>query len=163
MEYCELAQTLMNKVFYGLLRPMVVQHIFGNELLGALWPLRGLAGGKQGPEPAAALTAALPKIEAAIDGPYLLGATPCYADVSLFAILRECLDYSCFDRQALLAPCPKLTALLDSLEVQAKPWIDQRVEQHQFGIRRTIELFAAQNSPIPAAISSVKAKARKKK
>ena len=149
MEACVLANSLMNTVFYGLLKAMIVERIFATEFAGALWCLRGAAGGKPSPEPAQRLQEALPKLEAAITGPYVLGAKMCYADVSIFAILREILEFSVFDRAALLAPCPKLTALLDDLEVKAAGWIEQRIEKHQLGIRSTIDFFAQTNTPVP--------------
>ena len=149
MELCVLANSLMNSVFYGLLKPMIVERIFATEFGGLLWRLRGAVGGKPSPEPAKRLQEALPQIEEAIAGPYVLGATMCYADVSLFAILREILEFSVFDRAALLAPYPKLTALLDDVEVKAAGWIEERVEKHQLGIRSTIDFFAQTNTPVP--------------
>lgn len=149
MQQCLLAQSLMNQVFYPLLKPMVVQHILRTELAGSLRCLTGSLGGKHGPEPAALLAETLPTLEAAIDGPYLLGANMCYADVSVFAVLRECLDYECFDETVLLMPYPKLAALMADLEAKAASWVDQRVARHQFGLRRTTEFFAASFTPFP--------------
>ena len=151
-------QSVMNGVFYGALRSAVVQRVFAQEFFGALWLARGLVGGVADPEPMAKLEAALPRLEANIDGPYVAGATPCYADCSVFAILREVLDFDDFRkrRASLLEPHPKLAALLEAMEEQAAPYIDKRVETHQMGIRRSTDLFAAMNTPLPGFLSRIK-------
>ena len=87
-----------------------------------------------------------------------VGATPCYADCSVFAILREVLDFDDFRkrRASLLEPHPKLAALLEAMEEKATPYIDKRVETHQMGIRRSTDLFAAMNTPLPGFLSRIK-------
>ena len=151
-------QSVMNGVFYGSLRSAVVQRVFAQEFFGALWLARGLVGGVADPEPMAKLEAALPRLEANIDGPYVAGATPCYADCSVFAILREVLDFDDFRkrRASLLEPHPKLAALLEAMEEKATPYINKRVETHQMGIRRSTDLFAAMNTPLPGFLSRIK-------
>jgi len=147
MEMCVLAQGVMNAVFYGLLKPMCVVNIAGC-----------LARLLNGPEaaylekPTQKLTEAVTKIEATLTrsgGPYILGAKPCYGDVSIFAILNEVLAYSCFDRSTWLLERPKLAALLDDIGGEMTPWIDFRVREYQLGIKNTMGFFAATNTPIP--------------
>uniref|UniRef100_A0A7S0JKJ7 GST C-terminal domain-containing protein n=1 Tax=Calcidiscus leptoporus TaxID=127549 RepID=A0A7S0JKJ7_9EUKA len=155
MEVCLLAQACMNECFYALLKPMVVKHIFANELLGVLSRCSSLILGREAvymKAPADKLASVLEAAEAALiasGGPYVCGPSLSYADISLFAILREVLEFQCFDQPALLAPHPKLKALLETLEAKAQPWIEQRVRKHQLGITSTVEYFAATNTPFP--------------
>merc|ERR1712137_78553 len=96
-------------------------------------------------EPTRKLNEALDKIEVTLQvsgGPYILGVEPCYADVSIFAILTEVLAYTCFDKSALLAAHPMLATLLDNIGAQMSGWMDFRVREHQSGIKNTIEFFA---------------------
>jgi len=147
MEMCVLAQDVMNAVFYGLLKQMCVANIFGCAAR--------LVNGSEAAyleKPAQKLTEVVTKIEATLarsGGPYVLGAKPCYGDVSIFAILNEVFAYSCFDKLAWLLERPKLAALLDDIGGKMKPWIDFRVREYQLGINNTIDLFAALNTPIP--------------
>merc|ERR1712032_1414340 len=113
VEMCLLAQEVMNKVFYALLRQMCVKQItgFAARLLNGA-ESSYLAG------PSQKLGDALAKIEATLEasgGPYVLGETPCYADVSIFAVLNEVLEFSCFDKSKLLSAHSKLAALLDDI------------------------------------------------
>jgi len=122
------------------------------------------------PQPTALLKDAMRQLEAAIDGPYLCGAEVCYADVplsadelratsrrssrirtqaSIFAILNEVLNYSVFDRAALLADHPKLSRLMEEMSAKEAAWIAHRVATHQCGIADTISFFAATNTPFP--------------
>ena len=82
-------------------------------------------------------------------GPFVCGESLSYADVSLFAILRECLEFACFDEQALLSQHPKLSAMMTTLRGRTQQWIDQRVRDHQLGIANTVEYFAVTNTPFP--------------
>jgi glutathione S-transferase len=147
METCLLAQDVMNGVFYGLLKQMVVKQIAGFAAC--------LLNGSESAyleKPTQKLTEAVTKIESTLDrsgGPYILGAEPCYGDVSIFAVLNEVLAFSCFDKAALLSQRPKLAALLDDMEGKMSPWIDFRVREYQFGIKSTVDYLAAINTPIP--------------
>jgi glutathione S-transferase len=147
MEMCLLAQDVMNVVFYGLLKQMCVKKIAG-------FAARLLNGSEPAylEKPAQKLTEVVTKIEATLDrsgGPYILGAEPCYGDVSIFAILNEVLAFSCFDKSALLSERPKLAALLDDMGGKMSSWIDFRVREYQLGIKSTVDYFAATNTPIP--------------
>eukprot|EP00928_Gymnodinium_smaydae_P083093 TRINITY_DN66356_c0_g1_i1.p1 TRINITY_DN66356_c0_g1~~TRINITY_DN66356_c0_g1_i1.p1 ORF type:complete len:280 (-),score=50.06 TRINITY_DN66356_c0_g1_i1:84-923(-) len=147
MEVCLLAQDVMNKVFYALLKQMCVKKIFGF--------LARLVVGSEAAylqTPTQKLKEALAKLEASLSasgGPYFLGAKMCYADISVFAILNEVLAYKCFDRAALLSTHPKLRALLDDLGQQLQAWIAFRMREHQLGIKDTVDFFAATNTPVP--------------
>lgn len=146
-EVCLLAQEIMNEVFYGLLKPMCM-----NEIAGFLARLINGSESSYLEKPAQKLNEALAKIEATLQasgGPYILGATACYADISIFAILNEVLAYKCFNKSALLSAHPKLLALLDSIGKKMERWINFRVRKYQLGIENTVEFFAATNSPIP--------------
>mmetsp|Transcript_38392 Transcript_38392/g.110974 ORF Transcript_38392/g.110974 Transcript_38392/m.110974 type:complete len:283 (+) Transcript_38392:81-929(+) len=151
MEMTLLIQDVMNGVFYGLLKPLVVKRVV------AVGCIQRLINGKESAyleQPTTKLAQALQKIEATLEasgGPYLLGAQLCYADVSLFAILREVLAFDCFDRAELLSRHAKLAALLQDLERKTKPWIEWRVREHQLGIDDAIQYFAATNTPMPWA------------
>lgn len=152
MEMCLLAQEIMNVVFYGLLKQMVVREVLGSIAAAAVV-------GREAsylPKPAAFLSNSLRTIEEALTptscatgGPYVCGAKLCYADVAIFAILNEVLAYECFDKTALLEPHPKLASLLADLEAKTQAWIDYRVSEHQLGIRSTVRFFAATNTPFP--------------
>jgi len=152
MEMCLLAQEIMNKVFYPLLKPMVVRELLGSFLAAALV-------GREAtylPEPTAFLSDALRTIEGTLTstgissgGAYVCGAKLCYADVAIFAILNEVLTYECFDRAAVLEPHPKVAFLLADLEAKTQAWVDYRVSEHQLGIRSTVKFFAATNTPFP--------------
>lgn len=152
MEVTLLMQDVMNKVFYALLRPMVVKEILGC----AAYLMNGsessyLAG------PAQKLTEALQKLEGVLEtsgGPYICGKQMSYADVSVFAILNEVLAYKCFDKVALLASYPKLSVLLTDLGSRLNAWIAYRVREHQVGIQSTIGIFAAMYTPFPWAKKS---------
>jgi len=153
MELCLLAQSCMNEVFYALLKPMIVQHILRSELFGTLYWARRFLGGivDLGP-PTSKLGEVLAAVEAALEasgGPFVLGAELCYADASLFAILLEVLAFRCFDQPELLARHPKLASWWALLEERTAPWIAERVEKHQLGLRSTVELFAVTNTPFP--------------
>lgn len=146
-EMCLLAQEVMNEVFYGLLMPLVV-----NEIAGWMAFILNGSCSAYVEKPAQKLYEALAKMEATLrssGGPYILGATPCYADISIFAILNEVLAYKCFNKSELLSAHPKLLALLDNVGSKMKAWIDFRVREYQLGISNTIEFFAATNTPIP--------------
>mmetsp|Transcript_14779 Transcript_14779/g.28626 ORF Transcript_14779/g.28626 Transcript_14779/m.28626 type:complete len:281 (-) Transcript_14779:91-933(-) len=147
MEMCLLAQEVMNEVFYGLLKQMCVKKIAG-------FAARLINGEESAylKKPTTKLNEALAKIEASLrasGGPCILGAKPCYADVSIFAILNEVLAYSCFNKSALLSAHPNLAALLDDIGGNMTAWIDFRVREYQLGIKSTVEYFAATNTPIP--------------
>lgn len=147
MEMCLLAQDIMNEVFYGLLKQMCVKQIAG-------YMARLLNGSESAylEKPTQKLDEALPKIEAVLQasgGPYILGAKPCYADVSIFAILTEVLAYSCFKKSALLAPHPKLAGLLDDIGDKMSAWMDFRVREYQLGLKSTVQYIASTNTPVP--------------
>ena len=42
------------------------------------------------------------------------------------------------------------------MEEKATPYINKRVETHQMGIRRSTDLFAAMNTPLPGFLSRIK-------
>ena len=70
METTLLAQSLMNKVFYGLLKPMVVNKIFSTQLLGMLSFSAPLLAGRRSsylPQPQSALEDGLRQIEATLE------------------------------------------------------------------------------------------------
>lgn len=147
MEVTLLVQSAMDKVFYALMKPMIVKQIFGGAH-------RFVVGSEAAylPAPAAKLKEVLASLEASLTssgGPYCCGRQLTYADVSVSAILTEVLSFRCFDRQALLQPHPKLAALLADLEVLTKPWVTHRVRAHQLGMTNTVEYFAATNTPFP--------------
>lgn len=148
MEMCLLAQEIMNKVFYPLLKPMVIRELLGSFLGPALV-------GREAtylPEPRAFLSDALRTIEGTLGasgGPYVCGAKLCYADVAIFAILNEVLAYECLDRAAVLEPHARVAFLLADLETKTQAWVDFRVREHQLGIRSTVKFFAATNTPFP--------------
>lgn len=153
MEVCLAAQSCLDRVFYGLLRAMIVQRILGSELFGTLYWARGFLGGKvdMGP-PTTALEETMQAAEAALvasGGPFVCGEALSYADVSLFAVLRECLEFRCFDSTALLGRHPKLSAMLGMLRERTQPWIDRRVRENQLGIPNTVDYFVATNTPFP--------------
>ena len=147
-----LAQQVMNIVFYGLLKQMVIREVLGSFAAVALV-------GREAsylPAPAAFLGDALRSIEdemtksgCGAGGPYVCGAKPCYADVAIFAILNEVLAFECFDKAALLEPHPKLAFMLADLEGKTQAWVDYRVKEHQLGICSTVKFFAATNTPFP--------------
>lgn len=146
-EMCLLAQEVMNEVFYGLLKPMVV-----NEIAGWMACIINGLGSAYLEKPADKLNEALAKMEATLQssgGPYILGATACYADISIFASLSEVLAYKCFNKSELLSAHPKLSALLDNVGSKMTAWVNFRVREYQLGIANTIEFFAATNTPIP--------------
>ena len=155
MEVTLLMQSAMDKVFYALLKPMIVNQVFAQELGGALrFVSRAVVGSEARylPAPAAKLEEVLASIEASLassGGPYCCGRQLTYADVSVSAILTEVLSFRCFDRQALLRPHPKLAALLADLEALTKPWVAHRVRAHQLGMGDTVEYFATTNTPFP--------------
>ena len=134
---------------------MVVRHIANTECFGALGFLNRLLSGKPStylPEPTSKLHKALEKVEAALEasaGPYVCGDKLCYGDVALFAILREILEYACFDKPSLLASRPKTSGLLTDLEGRSAQYMEQRVREQQLGIRSTVAFLAATNTPFP--------------
>lgn len=137
MKMCLLAQGILNGVFYALLQPQIIYFKAGN-VTQAKEP-------NHLKEPARKLNEALAKIEVTLQvsgGPYILGVKPCYADVSIFAILTEVLAYTCFNKSVLLAAHPMLAALLDDIGAQMSGWMDFRVREHQSGIKNTVELIA---------------------
>lgn len=147
MEMCQLAQEVMNKVFYGLLKQMCVKQIAGCAARLLNGPEAAYTE-----EPRRKLDEALGRIEAAIQssgGPYVLGAQLCYADVSIFAILNEVLEFDCFDRSALLSKHPMLKNLLQDIGQKLSAWMDFRVREYQLGIKSVIDYFVAINTPIP--------------
>ena len=155
VEMCLLAQECMDACFYGLLKQMVVRRIFRGEFCGALYWTRSLLIGKEAEymvKPTAKLHEVMTRVEQTLQasgGPFVCGADMSFADVSLFAILHEVLEYECFDRSALLARHPKLESLMTTLEARTRPWIEQRVREHQMGIANTVDFFAAANTPFP--------------
>lgn len=147
MEMCLLAQEVMNGVFYALLKALCVKQIMG-------FMARIMNGSESSylEKPMQNLSEGLSKIEATLQasgGPYIIGAKPCYADVSIFAILNEVFGFSCVDKAALLSAHPKLSALMDCMSTALSAWIEFRVREYQLGIKDTIEYFAATNTPIP--------------
>ena len=155
MTVCLMAQSVLNDVFYPLLKPMVVRQIFASEFCGALWWVRRLIVGPERaylPKPSAALSRALAAAEAAIatsGGPWVCGSELSYADVALFAVLDEVLAFDCFHEDALLAAHPLVASLMAALRDRTSDYVQQRVREHQLGYRSTIALFAAKFTPFP--------------
>lgn len=154
-EVTRLMQHLMDGVFYGLLKQMVVRHIFASEFFGGLSWARTLLIGRETkylPRPDGELREALATLEGHLvesGGPFVCGEQLTYADASVTAILREVLAFDCFDRGALLAPHPKLARCLAELEARTAPWVERRIAEHQLGIASTVGLFAALHTPFP--------------
>jgi len=147
VEMCLLAQDVMNGVFYSLLKQMCVK-----EIAGCMARLLNGAESEYLRKPTQKLNEALGRIEATLQasgGPYILGTNPCFADVSIFAILNEVLEYSCFNKSALLSGHPMLARLLGEIGEKMSAWIAFRVRKYQVGIKSTVEFFAETNTPIP--------------
>jgi len=154
MELTLLAQHTMNTVFYPLLKPMIVRHIFETEVFGLFsWVSRALVGKESTylETPSLKLEEAMQSFELALEvggGPYVCGAELSYADVSIFAILNEVLAFKCFGK-ARLQPYPRLGSLLAELEGRTQLWVDHRVREHQLSLHNTVEFFACTNTPFP--------------
>jgi len=152
MEVTLLAQEVLDQVFYGLLMKVIIREVLGQQRLS--WVCRLVFGKEEAyvEKPLAKLTASLQQFEAALEtsgGPYICGSALTYADVAVFHVLNESLAFVCFDKAALLAPHPKLSALMADLEGKTAAWIEKRVSEHQMGIRSTVEFFAVTNTPFP--------------
>ena len=153
-EMCLLAQSVINKVFYGLLMRMVVKHIFAIEFCGILKDLvpRLVFGSERAAVagPLETLTHVLTTTEECLvrsGGPFVLGAQMCFADVSLFDALEKALMYDCFDKAELLAVHPKVASMLVHVEQKAQPWLETRARQHMAGQSTIAGFLAVTNTP----------------
>ena len=157
MEMCLVAQSVLDKCFYPLLKPMVVQQVFAQECLG-LFTLPGrrlLAGAESSwlPQPQAHLLSVLKQVEEVLVASgdlYVASKTkPTYADVALYSALSEVLEFPCFDKAALLKAHPKTAAMLDSVAGKAQAWMELRIATHQHGVSSTMAAFAGAFTPFP--------------